>query len=307
MAVTRTDFFFTSSVGDCEIHAAKWIGDEVKAVFQINHGMAEYIDRYEGFAQYLASNGFAVYANDHIGHGKSVNEKYINGFFGQENVEGTVFVDDCKLLTDIAREENPGKPVFFFGHSMGSFVARKYIALYGEGLKGAVVCGTGGPNPANGIAIVLAKLMCKLKGDTAEGKFINSLAFGAYNKRTEQRTGFDWLTKDTEIVDKYIADPKCGFLFTNHGFRDMLELLSFVNSKDCYAATEKSLPIFLIAGAEDPVGPYGDGVKTVFEAYKANGNPVEIKLYEGDRHEILNELDKDAVMADVLLWLNKTL
>ena len=307
MAVTKTDFTYTSSIGDIEIHATKWIPENAKAIFNITHGMAEHIERYEGFAEFLAENGFAVYAHDHIGHGKSVNEKYKPGFFGDGNAEGTIFVDDNKLIVDIAKEENPGLPVFFFGHSMGSFVARKYIALYGDELKGAIICGTGGPNPAAGIAIFLANCASKIKGADADGKLINSLAFGAYNKKTEKRTGFDWLTTDTAIVDKYIADPLCGFLFSNNGFKDMLGLLKFVNSADCYAATSKALPILLISGAEDPVGEYGKGVEKVAEAYKANGNPVECKLYAGDRHEILNESDKDAVMNDILAWLNKSL
>lgn len=307
MAVTKTDFTYTSSIGDIEIHATKWIPENAKAIFNITHGMAEHIERYEGFAQFLAENGFAVYAHDHIGHGKSVNEKYKPGFFGDGNAEGTIFVDDNKLIVDIAKEENPGLPVFFFGHSMGSFVARKYIALYGDELKGAIICGTGGPNPAAGIAIFLANCASKVKGADADGKLINGLAFGAYNKKTEKRTGFDWLTTDTAVVDKYIADPLCGFLFSNNGFKDMLGLLKFVNSADCYAATSKALPILLISGAEDPVGEYGKGVEKVAEAYKANGNPVECKLYAGDRHEILNESDKDAVMNDILAWLNKTL
>lgn len=305
MAVTKTEFTYTSSVGDLEIHAVKWIPENAKAIFNITHGMAEHIDRYAGFAEFLAENGFAVYGHDHIGHGKSLSDKYKPGYFGDKNAEGTVFVDDNKLIVDIAKEENPGLPVFFFGHSMGSFVARKYLALYGDELKGAIVCGTGGPNPAAGFAVFLAGVLGKVKGPEADGTLINNIAFGSYNKKTENKTPFDWLTKDEAIVDKYIADPLCGFLFSNNGFKDMLGLLSFVNSADCYASTCKTLPIYLIAGADDPVGEYGKGVEKVYEAYKANGNPVECKLYEGDRHEILNEFDKDAVMNDILAWLNK--
>ncbi|MBO4445716.1 MAG: alpha/beta hydrolase [Clostridia bacterium] len=305
MAVTKTDFTYTSSVGDCEIHATKWIPENAKAIFNITHGMAEHIERYEGFAEFLAENGFAVYAHDHIGHGKSINGIYKAGYFGDKNAEGTIFVDDNKLIVDIAKEENPGLPVFFFGHSMGSFVTRKYIALYGEGLKGAIICGTGGPNPATGVAILLANLAGKIKGFDADGKFINGLAFGTYNKKTAKRTGFDWLTKDEAIVDKYIADPLCGFLFSNNGFKDMLGMLGFVNSADCYANTPKALPLLIISGADDPVGEYGKGVEKVAAAYKANGNPVDLKLYAGDRHEILNEFDKETVMNDILAWLNK--
>ena len=302
MSVNRTDFFFTSTTGDCEIHAARFEGIEKKAIFQITHGMAEYIDRYEDFISSLVDAGFVVYANDHIGHGKSVNNNYPLGYFGQNNSVGDVFVSDCKKLTEIAKEENPGLPVFFFGHSMGSFVARKYISLYGDDLAGAILCGTGGPNPAAGIAIGLANAFIKLKGAKAPGTVINSVAFGSYNNKTEKRTDFDWLTKREAVVDRYIADPLCGFCFSYQGFKDMLEMLKYINSKPCYNQTPANLPIFLIAGEQDPVGNYGKGVETVAEEYKKGHSNVTLNLYPDDRHELLNELDKDTVKADVIAW-----
>ncbi|MDO5448571.1 MAG: alpha/beta hydrolase [Clostridia bacterium] len=307
MSMNRTDFFFTSTVGDCEIHAARFEGMEKKAIFQITHGMAEYIDRYEDFIASLVDAGFVVYAHDHIGHGKSVNSEYPLGYFGQSNSAGDVFVSDCKKLTDIAKSENPGLPVFFFGHSMGSFVARKYISLHGDDLAGAVLCGTGGPNPAAGIAIALASGFIKFKGPKAPGTVINSVAFGSYNNKTEKRTDFDWLTKKETIVDKYIADPFCGFCFSNQGFKDMLEMLVYINSKACYNQTPANLPIFLIAGEQDPVGSYGKGVETVSNEYKKGHSNVTLKLYPDDRHELLNELDKDTVKADVIDWCNNLL
>ncbi len=301
MSITRTDFTFKSSVGDCDIHAAKWIpADKPKAIFQITHGMAEHIERYVGFAEFLADNGYVVYAHDHIGHGQSITENYSAGFFGFDNAEGAVFVDDCAILTSIAKEENPGLPVIFFGHSMGSFVARRYAALYGDGIKGLIVCGTGGPNPAAPIAIGLANLLAKIKGPKADGKVIDKLAFGTYNKKTQNRTTFDWLTKDEAIVDKYIADPLCGFLFSYTGFRDMLTILKFVNSKDCYNLTPADLPILLVSGADDPVSNYGEGVKAVNKAYDNGKRTLKMILYPGDRHEILNEFDKENVMNDIL-------
>ncbi len=303
MSIKRTDFTFTSSTGDIEIHAAKWIPDgDIKAIFQITHGMAEHIERYVGFAEFLAQAGYAVYAHDHIGHGASINDKYIAGYFGQDNAEGAVFADDCAALTAIAKSEYPGKPVIFFGHSMGSFVARRYGALYGEGIDGLIICGTGGPNPAAPIAIAIATLMGKIKGVKAPGNLINNLAFGAYNNKTDKRTAFDWLTKDTAIVDKYIADPLCGFVFSYQGFRDMLTLLKFINTKECYDNTPAKLPILLVAGADDPVGEYTKGVITTKKNYAKGKRPVTCIFYDGDRHEILNEFDKDAVMADILEW-----
>ena len=307
MSMNKTDFFFTSTTGDCEIHAARYEGINKKAIFQITHGMAEYIDRYEDFIEALVNDGFVVYAHDHIGHGKSINDNYPLGYFGLDNGEGNIFVKDCKKLTDIAKSENPGLPVFFFGHSMGSFVARKYISLYGEDLAGAVICGTGGPNPAAGIAIALANAFIKIKGAKAPGTVINNVAFGSYNNKTDKRTGFDWLTNKESIVDKYIADPLCGFCFSYQGFKDMLQMLKYINSKPCYNQTPANLPIFLIAGEQDPVGSYGKGVETVAAEYKKGHNNVTLKLYPNDRHELLNELDKETVKADVINWCNNLL
>ncbi len=307
MSMNKTDFFFTSTTGDCEIHAARYEGINKKAIFQITHGMAEYIDRYEDFIEALVNDGFVVYAHDHIGHGKSINDNYPLGYFGLDNGEGNIFVKDCKKLTDIAKSENPGLPVFFFGHSMGSFVARKYISLYGDDLAGAVICGTGGPNPAAGIAIALASAFIKIKGAKAPGTVINNVAFGSYNNKTDKRTGFDWLTNKESIVDKYIADPLCGFCFSYQGFKDMLQMLKYINSEPCYNQTPANLPIFLIAGEQDPVGSYGKGVETVAAEYKKGHNNVTLKLYPNDRHELLNELDKETVKADVINWCNNLL
>lgn len=307
MSMNKTDFFFTSTTGDCEIHAARYEGINKKAIFQITHGMAEYIDRYEDFIEALVNDGFVVYAHDHIGHGKSINDNYPLGYFGLDNGEGNIFVKDCKKLTDIAKSENPGLPVFFFGHSMGSFVARKYISLYGDDLAGAVICGTGGPNPAAGIAIALASVFIKIKGAKAPGTVINNVAFGSYNNKTDKRTGFDWLTNKESIVDKYIADPLCGFCFSYQGFKDMLQMLKYINSEPCYNQTPANLPIFLIAGEQDPVGSYGKGVETVATEYKKGHNNVTLKLYPNDRHELLNELDKETVKADVINWCNNLL
>ena len=307
MSMNKTDFFFTSTTGDCEIHAARYEGINKKAIFQITHGMAEYIDRYEDFIEALVNDGFVVYAHDHIGHGKSINDNYPLGYFGLDNGEGNIFVKDCKKLTDIAKSENPGLPVFFFGHSMGSFVARKYISLYGDDLAGAVICGTGGPNPAAGIAIALANAFIKIKGAKAPGTVINNVAFGSYNNKTDKRTGFDWLTNKESIVDKYIADPLCGFCFSYQGFKDMLQMLKYINSEPCYNQTPANLPIFLIAGEQDPVGSYGKGVETVAAEYKKGHNNVTLKLYPNDRHELLNELDKETVKADVINWCNNLL
>lgn len=293
------------------IFARSWApksDNDVKAIFQIAHGMAEHGERYEDFAKFLCENGYAVYANDHIGHGKSVATDDDLGYFGER--DGWLgFVNDAKLLTDLAKGEYPDKPVVLFGHSMGSFIARSYCEKFGGDLAGAVFCGTSGTNPAAGVAIKLADVIAKIKGSRYRSEFINKLAFGAFNKKIEKpRTPFDWLSRDNAQVDKYIADKYCGFLFTAVGYRDMSTVLVSVSGKSWYANLPFVLPVLLISGEMDPVGGYGKGIRQVFRDLKSSGHKnVVMKLYKNDRHEILNELDKEDIYKDVVDWADKLL
>ena len=277
-----------------------------KAIFQIAHGMAEHIERYDEFCSFLASNGYAVFIHDHAGHGKSAPNDDELGFFGEENGWKTL-VEDCRSVNQFALNEFPGRPVIFFGHSMGSFIARAYTRLYSANLSGVIYCGTSGANPAAGVAIGLADAIARSKGSHYRSEFINTLAFGAYNKKIKPaRTDFDWLTKDKDIVDKYVADPYCGFLFTACGYRDLFSVLKSVSGKQWYQVIPKRLPVFLIAGECDPVGEYGKGVRQVYRDLKKTGHTdVSIKLYAGDRHEILNELDRQTVMEDIVKWADE--
>lgn len=310
MAVKK-EFFFPSVSGLADIHACSFFPEDkesVKAVIQIAHGMAEHLERYEKFAGVLCENGFAVYINDHLGHGKSVKNDDELGYFGEKDGWKN-FIDDCHQLMQIAKKENPGKPYIFFGHSMGSFVAREFTKCYAEKLSGAVFCGTAGPNPAAGAGIAVAKLIGKMKGSHYRSKFIDNLAFGNYNKQFEGRTNFDWLTRDNDEVDKYIADKYCGFLFTAYGYRDMFSLLSRVSSKKWAEEYSKKLPVLLISGSKDPVGANGKGVEQVYKMLKDAGkNNVTMHLYEDARHEILNESKCfDKVCKDVIDWADSVL
>ena len=307
MASVKKEFTFPSASGLCDISAMSFLPQdgEIKAVLQIAHGMAEHKERYEAFAERLNENGIAVYINDHLGHGKSVKDDNELGYFGEK--DGWVnFIEDCRALMKIAQSENPGKPYIFFGHSMGSFVARSFTAKYGDELAGAVFMGTSGPNPAASAGQLLSKLIAAFKGDHYRSKLIDKIAFGAYNKRTQNRTAFDWLSRDDFQVDKYIADPYCGFLFTAYGYRDMMGLLKSVSSSEWFASFPKTLPVLLLSGAEDPVGTYGDGVKKVKELLEANGKEnVSMNLYEDGRHEILNESALfDTVCSDLIAWID---
>lgn len=307
MEFLTKEYSFPSKSGLCNISAksaAPMDYGSVKGVVQIAHGMAEHSNRYAQFIMELCRNGYAVFINDHLGHGKSVSSDEMLGYFGKTNGYMNL-VDDCKQLTDIAKNEYKGLPFFFFGHSMGSFIAREYTAHYGKGLDGVIYCGTSGANPGAAAGITLANMVIRKNGEMYRSNFINSIAFGTYNKRTEKRTDFDWLTKDEKIVDKYIEDKYCGFLFTAAGYRDLFRLLKSISAKSWYKSVPTDLPILLMSGAEDPVGEYGKGVKQVFRDLKETKHKnVTLNLYENDRHEIHNETDKKTVMADLVSWLD---
>lgn len=310
MNVVRKEYTYPSVTGVADIFARSWAPEsgEIKGVLQIAHGMAEHGERYEELGAYLCAAGYAVIINDHVGHGRSINSDDDLGYFnGDKNKAGIGFVEDVHKLTQIAKEEF-NKPVVLMGHSMGSFVARHYITKYSSDIAGAVICGTAGPNPAAGAGILVASLVEKIKGSKAKSEFINGLAFGTYNKRFEGRTPFDWLSVNKENIDKYISDKYCGFLFTISGYKNLFEVLQFVSANEWYTAVPSSLPMYLIAGAEDPVGTYGKGVKTVYDKLKATAHSnVEIKLYDGLRHEIHNEDERFTVYADIIKWCDSVI
>lgn len=306
----KKEFYFPSISGLADIHAASYLpeGKEIKAIIQIAHGMAEHLERYEAFAEVLCNNGFAVYINDHLGHGKSVKNDDELGYFG-EKAGWKNFIADCYRLTRIAKDENPGKPLIFFGHSMGSFVARAYSLEYANDIKGAIYCGTAGPNPAAGVGSTLASVIGKIKGDHHRSTLVDKIAFGAYNNKFEQRTAFDWLSRDQFQVDKYIADKYCGFLFTAYGYRDLTALLGYVSGKKWFESLDKDLPVLMISGAMDPVGNFGKGIDQVCAKLQSAGKKnFRAIIYPEGRHEILNESELfDKVCADVIEWVEATI
>ena len=309
MEIIRKEYSYPSVTGIADIFARSWTpaDGEIKAVLQLVHGMAEYGERYEEMGKAFCEAGYAFIINDHIGHGKSVASKPVYGYFGgDKNKAGKAFVEDAYALTELAKKEF-GKPVILMGHSMGSFVARRYITEHADDIKGAIICGTAGPNPALGAGLTLASLIAKIKGEQYPAKLIDKIAFGTYNKRCEGRTPFDWLSVNKANVDKYVADSLCGFLFTASGYKNLFELLGFITAADWYGKVPK-MPLLLVAGKEDPVGEYGAGVQKVYDGLKASGqNDIEMKLYDGLRHEIHNEDERFSVYADLIAWCDKCL
>lgn len=302
-------FSFPSADGRTTVHAVRWTPEDGKyrAVLQITHGMVEYIERYRAFAEFLNDNGFLVVGHDHIGHGESIVSKDEWGFFA-EHPSDTV-VADMHTLREITRKEHPGVPYFMLGHSMGSYMLRKYLAIHGEGLTGAIIMGTGCiPDNTTKLAMFIAKLQAAFLGWHHRSKLLQKLSYDKYYHQFDL-TGKDasnsWLTKDEEIVKTYYADPKCTFVFTVNAYMGLFEAVLFDNQQENIEAVPKSLPLFFVSGAMDPVGGCGSGVKKVYNKFDTAGKEdITWKLYDNDRHEILNETDRDVVYHDILAWMN---
>lgn len=304
--VRKEEFTFDSRDGKSKIHAVRWVPKEkVKGILQIVHGMAEYIERYEDLAQFFAQRGILVTGNDHLGHGKSVSEGGTYGYFCRQD-PATVVVRDVHRLKKLTQEKYPSVPYVILGHSMGSFITRNYLFRYGTGIQGAVICGTGTqPEGLVCVCRAIAGLQGLIFGQKHVAKLIDKLAFGNYNKKIENPgTSFDWLCRDAKVVEAYVRDPLCGFTFTVNGFRTLFALLHRQNQPSNLANMPKELPVLFIAGDQDPVGNYGEGVKKAYESFeKAGMKKLAIRLYPKDRHELLNEPDKRQVYEELYPWI----
>ena len=277
-----------------------------KAIVQISHGMQEYIRRYAPLAKFLNSCGYAVCGNDHLGHGATSGEDGIDGYFAEENGAECVR-EDLHIMSQLARRRWGDLPLVLLGHSMGSFFARWYAECWGDELAGLILSGTAGPNPAAGAGIALTGFLSVLKGSTAHSSLVEKIAFGAYNKRCKCSTGKEWVTSDPDALAAYAADPKCSFAFTLNGFHELMRVLDIVNRREWAATLPKTLPVYLFAGEEDPVGDYGKGVRTVYDRLCiAQLQDVSIKLYPGCRHEVHNERPaaRAECYADLRTWLD---
>ena len=305
MNYIHRDITFPSSDGKNTIHAELFVPSDnnIKGVVQIAHGMMDYIGRYKGMADALCKAGYALAGNDHLGHGDSVATPEDYGFFASCGGYNYV-IDDVKKMNDLIRKEIPGVPVVLLGHSMGSFISRLYAVKYSDSINGLIIHGTAGPNPATGAGLLLVKLLRAIKGERYRSKFVCSLADGGYNKGFDPAEGSGaWLTRDPSQVADRVGNPKNDFIFTLAGYEDLFNFLGDCNSSGWFRRFPKNLPTLVISGAEDPVGGFGKGVRYVYENLNKQGANVELKLFEGARHELFNETNREDVFTYLIAWL----
>ena len=289
-----------------QLHVAIWEPErETKAILQISHGMVEYIVRYDDFAKHLNQQGILVIGNDHLGHGQSVLDESEFGYFGKE--KGSAVVDDLYEVTKYAKKQyGENIPYFLMGHSMGSLMARRYLMTYGEKITGAIISGTGYKAAPVLVAALFFTAVTKLfHGERYRSPFLKWLAFHTYNRKiADVKTENDWLTRDAAVVAAYNENPYCKFSFTVNGYETLSDTIKYIQKQSNWEKTPKQLPILMIAGEEDPVGSYGKDVKKVYKKYQQLGcNHIELKLYQDDRHELVNELDREVVYADISQWI----
>lgn len=306
--IKKQNFYFKSSNKRSRVYGVCWIpgNGKVRAVLQIAHGMVEYIERYDDFARFLCSKGIAVVGNDHLGHGNTAASEKEWGYLGENGFR--CIVDDMHKIEVHFKKRFPDVPYFIMGHSMGSFATRYFLTKYGKEVDGAIIMGTG--YFSVGLALFgrgLAKSLALVKGWEYRSNFMNKMAFGSYNRGFKPaRTEFDWLTRDKAMVDAYIREPRCQFVFTLNGYYELFKGIGVISSMKNIRKMPKDLPVLFVSGDADPVGHNGDGVQKVYDMFVSAGiDDIDMILYEGARHEIINETNRDEVYHDLYDWLNE--
>lgn len=274
-----------------------------RGLFHVVHGMTEHIARYDAFMRRIAEEGYIVFGYDHLGHGMTAADDSELGFIAHEK-GWEKLVDDVFLFgNEIRKIMGDSLPFILMGHSMGSFIVRLTAVKYNHHDK-LIIMGTGGPNPMSGAGITAAGMIKKLRGERHISDFIYKMAFGSYNQRfADENDPYAWLSADRANRDRYRADRFCTFRFTVSAMQDLVILNKNCNEKTWFRSIDHKKPILLVSGSDDPVGEFGEGVKKVYNALKAAGANVRMKLYEGCRHEILQDFKKETVTSDIIRFI----
>lgn len=304
--------YFIKGEDGKEIFVYRWLPDKtkhLKGIIQVSHGMAEHAGRYREFSEYMNSEGFGVYANDHRGHGRTAGSLENIGYFA-DNSGWALVVSDMFRVTEHIKKEHHNIPVFLLGHSMGSFLSRDYISRDGGRITGVILSGTiGDPGILGNIGVLIAKLACKFRGKRTPNKLLDQLSFGSNNNAFKPaKTKFDWLSRDERVVDKYIEDEFCGSVFSSGFFLDMLRGIKEINNKKNVKKIPKNLPVFFFSGEKDPLGKNTKGVRYAIKLFERSGiKNITFKFYRDGRHEMLNEINKTEVYSDIVDWIKTKL
>ena len=303
----KRSVYLLSSDGKTNLHVNIWTPKTApRAVLQIVHGMEEHMGRYDEFARFLNDHGIAVIGNDMIGHGKSVNSPEDYGFFAETNGK-TYLLNDIRKVNAYAKKQFPGLPVFLMGNSMGSFLVRRYITKWGKDINGALILATG---YFSGDAARFGKFLAYTRilffGARSKGWLLNMITTGLNTWKFKLQGKGSWLSKNQENIDAYKNDPACGFSFTASAIHTLFTVIEELGDKKDFGNIPKDLPILMASGLEDPLGGNGRDVLKVYNQFVKLGiRDLNIQLYPNDRHEILNETDRDVVMNDILYWMEE--
>ncbi len=275
---------------------------EPLGIFQAVHGMTEHLERYDELLTRICEKGYFCIIHDHLGHGKTAREEDL-GFIAQKD-GWKYLIDDVENVYKAAEGMCKNKKHYLLGHSMGSFITRLYAEKYTKHLSGYIMMGSGAGNPAADIGLMLTRLIAKIKGNRYVSKFIYKMAFGSYNKKFSEESQYAWLSTDKKNIEAYSKDKYCTFLFTVSAMNDLIRLNKECNRKKWFASLPENLSIFIMSGSDDPVGGHSKGIKKVYrQLEKQNRYNLSFKLYEGARHEILNDFCKDEVISDITTLL----
>ena len=302
----RADTFRVKADDGAEFHTYRWLPDDApRAIFQVAHGLAEHAARYARLARVLTAQGFGVYANDHRGHGQTAGAGDLGLFAERDGWRKCI--GDLWTLNRRISAEHSGSPIILLGHSMGSFMAQDFVADHSDAIAALVLSGSNGPPPAiAGVGRMIARIERLRLGARGKSALLQAMMFGEFNKRFKPaRTEFDWLSRDPAEVDAYVADPLCGFEFTNQLAVDLLDALGPLLKPERLARIRKDLPVYIFSGSDDPVGA---NLQALADAYRTAGlTRVDMRLYSGARHETLNETNRDEVTSDLVAWTRKAL
>ncbi len=306
MSFEITEFALLSSDGIHTLRGEVYRprGGELRGVIQLAHGMSDHIGRYKALAEALCENGFALAGHAHLGHGRTAEGAEEFGFFAEKG--GADFlVRDMHLVNLKIKDMLPGVPVIVMGHSMGSFISRIYVCDYPEDAAGLIIHGGGGPKRALFLAQALVFAISVFKGKRHRSEFMRSVALKSYNKKFPKEEGKNaWLSRDSAHAQEKLADPYGSFAFTLWGYKDLFALVGRSNSRKWFGTYPKQLPTLIISGDMDAVGDYGRGVRQVYgELLKRGHTALTLKLYEGARHELFGETNREEVFADIAGWL----